>query len=130
MQSEHMSAETWWAGICSSSPLSILASDVLNMPASTASTERTFSTHGFIHSAKRNRLTVERAGKLAYIKHNHSLLNNSDRSIRKSNSNIDCVEENEGDRVRFLSDEFSFEPEFADEDGTGSENEKENQSED
>ncbi|KAH9645083.1 hypothetical protein HF086_005628 [Spodoptera exigua] len=39
-------------------------------------TERTFSIHGNIHSLKRNRLTTERAAKLAYISYNWNLLHN------------------------------------------------------
>jgi len=36
--------------------------------------ERTFSSYGNIHTAKRNRLTNDRAGKLVYINHNLRLL--------------------------------------------------------
>lgn len=32
---------------------------------------------GFIHSAKRNRLTVDRTAKLTYIAHNHKLFSES-----------------------------------------------------
>nr|XP_022910916.1 uncharacterized protein LOC111421956 [Onthophagus taurus] len=75
-----MSGPVWWAGICSSFKISRLAVDILNLPSSTAATERTFSTYGFIHRQRRNRLTVERAGKLTYIAHNYNLLNEDDHS--------------------------------------------------
>ncbi|KAI4458574.1 hat family c-terminal dimerization region [Holotrichia oblita] len=54
--------------------------DILNLPSSTAAIERTFSTYGFINRQRRNRLTVERAGKLTYIAHNYNLLNEEDHS--------------------------------------------------
>ncbi|KAF0692783.1 Zinc finger BED domain-containing protein 4, partial [Aphis craccivora] len=64
---------TWWKGICSSSKLSQIAIAILSCPPTSASTERSFSTYGLIHTAKRNRLTNERAAKLVYIKHNLKL---------------------------------------------------------
>lgn len=44
IKSEKLPGTTWWNGICSSTKLSILAVDILTLPASTAATERTFST--------------------------------------------------------------------------------------
>ncbi|KAI4458359.1 ribonuclease h-like superfamily [Holotrichia oblita] len=73
-----MSGPVCWTGICSSSKISRFAVDILNLPSSTAAIERTFSTYGFIHRQRRNRLTVERAGKLTYIAHNYNLLNEED----------------------------------------------------
>lgn len=64
---------TWWKGICCSSKLSQIAIAILSCPPTSASTERSFSTYGLIHTAKRNRLTNERAAKLVYIKHNLKL---------------------------------------------------------
>lgn len=64
---------TWWKGICSSSKLSQIVIAILSCPPTSASTERSFSTYGLIHTAKRNRLTNERAAKLVYIKHNLKL---------------------------------------------------------
>ncbi|KAK9728734.1 hAT family C-terminal dimerization region [Popillia japonica] len=75
-----MSGPVWWAENCSSSKISRLAVDILNLPSSTAATERTFSTYGFIDRQRRNRLTVKRAGKLTYIAHNYNLLNKEDHS--------------------------------------------------
>ena len=44
------------------------------MPSSSAATERTFSTRGFIHRKLRNSLTNERASRLTYIKQNYTLM--------------------------------------------------------
>ncbi|CAG5013786.1 unnamed protein product [Parnassius apollo] len=65
----------WWKGICGSSQLSIVALRVLTAPCTSAATERSFSTQGFIHSAKRNRLTSERAAKITFLSYNWNLLN-------------------------------------------------------
>ncbi|KAK9695537.1 hypothetical protein QE152_g32507 [Popillia japonica] len=75
-----MSGPVWWTGICSSSKISRLAIDIVNLLSSIATTETTFSTYKFIHRQRRNRLTVERAGKLTYIAHNYNLLNEEDHS--------------------------------------------------
>lgn len=71
---EKVDAIVWWKGICFGSKLSRVAVDILSMPPTTAATERSFSTYGLIHSAKRNRLTVDRAGNLTYVAHNLKLL--------------------------------------------------------
>ncbi|KAL0842168.1 hypothetical protein ABMA28_014340 [Loxostege sticticalis] len=73
---QNMSALTWWKGICKNKPLSKVALCLLTAPCTSAATERTFSVHGNIHSIKRNRLTTERAAKLAYISYNWNLLHN------------------------------------------------------
>lgn len=70
-----VSASTWWNGLCPSTHLSKVATRILLLPATSAACERTFSTYGNTHTAKRNRLTNERAGKLVYIRHNLKLLN-------------------------------------------------------
>ena len=66
-----LSAYIWWKGMCSSRKnLSTVAARILQMPATSAAVERSFSTYGNIHSARRNRLTSERAGKLVYVSQN------------------------------------------------------------
>jgi hypothetical protein len=67
---EHVLPHVWWTGVCSTRALSVVASRILNMPASSAACERSFSAYGNIHTAKRNRLTNETAGKLVYVYHN------------------------------------------------------------
>ncbi|XP_047146123.1 uncharacterized protein LOC124818995 [Hydra vulgaris] len=65
----------WWKGLCSFTELSKVASRILQLPASSAACERSFSTYSNIHSAKRNRLTTVRAGKLVLISQNLKLEN-------------------------------------------------------
>ncbi|XP_063907445.1 uncharacterized protein LOC135125715 [Zophobas morio] len=90
---------TWWSGLCSTSKISTMAADILSLPSSTAATERTFSRYATIHTAKRNRLTVERAGKLTFIAHNIQLgkskskLNHAASSISNEDDDIDNNED-------------------------------------
>lgn len=65
-----ISSLTWWKGICNSSKLLTIAIAILECAPTSASTERSFSTYGLVHTVKRNRLTNEQAAKLVYIKHN------------------------------------------------------------
>lgn len=60
----------WWATMCPGKNLQVFANKILNLPTSSASCERSFSTQKDIHSVKRNRLTNERAGKLVFVKYN------------------------------------------------------------
>lgn len=66
----------WWGGICGSIELAKIGQAILQLPATSAATERTFSTFGATHTAKRNRLLVARAMKLAYVKHNLKITEN------------------------------------------------------
>jgi len=61
---------TWWKGICTSSKISSIAVAILECSPTSASTERSFSTYGIVHTERRNRLTNDRTSKLVYIKHN------------------------------------------------------------
>ena len=65
---------TYWQALKKCSPLADLAIKILLMPSSSAATERTFSTRGFIHRKLRNSLTNERASRLTYIKQNYTLM--------------------------------------------------------
>ncbi|KAF2903519.1 hypothetical protein ILUMI_02665 [Ignelater luminosus] len=69
----NISPVTFWKGICTEFPLRFVAEVVLTMPATSAATERRFSSYGNIHSKKRNRLSVKRAGMLTYVNHNLKL---------------------------------------------------------
>ena len=60
--------------MCSSRSLSVVGFRIMQLPATSAAVEKTFSTYGNIQSAKRNRLTVECAGKLVYISQNVLLI--------------------------------------------------------
>lgn len=64
----------WWKGVCGATELSKLAVRFLELPATSAACERTFSTYGGVHTLKRNRLTNDRAGKLVYISQNLKLI--------------------------------------------------------
>jgi len=81
---------TWWTGICSNTELSRIAEAILSCPPTSASVERSFSVLGNIHSAKRNKLTTQRAGRLAFISHNMKLHHDfiSTRSQKTGNSSL------------------------------------------
>ncbi|XP_050506147.1 uncharacterized protein LOC126884257 [Diabrotica virgifera virgifera] len=53
----------WWSGLCSNTALSKLAIRFLELPATSAACERSFSSYSGIHTNKRNRLTNTRASK-------------------------------------------------------------------
>jgi len=65
----------WWFSYSAQAPN--LAARVLSQPISSSSTERLWSTYGYIHSAKWNKLNVKTADKLVYIHHNLRLLSMS-----------------------------------------------------
>ena len=64
----------WWKGMCSLTELSKVANGILNLPPTSASVERSFSCHSYIHSPDCNRLTTDRAAKLVFG-HNLTLEN-------------------------------------------------------
>ena len=69
---KNVSPHTWWQNIDpSGSELDRSTRDVIaNLHMSVASSalvERIFSTFGFVHSAVRNRLGIEKAGKLVFL---------------------------------------------------------------
>lgn len=123
---DHVLPHVWWTGVCCSrKALSVVASRILNMPASSAACERSFSSYGNIHTAKRNRLLNETAGKLVYVYHNlkHTEIADSQEVISLHDdfqeseipeNNTSCYEEPEEDdeaEVAELSSdsELSFE---------------------
>lgn len=67
----------WWKVICRKMKLSKIAEKILSLPATSAATERSFSTQGWIHSKKRNKLTNERVQKISYILYNMKLFGNN-----------------------------------------------------
>ncbi|KAF2903685.1 hypothetical protein ILUMI_02480 [Ignelater luminosus] len=50
----NISPVTFWKGICTEFPLRFVAEEVLTIPATSAATERSFSSYGNIHTKKRN----------------------------------------------------------------------------
>ncbi|XP_074100402.1 uncharacterized protein LOC141528314 [Cotesia typhae] len=70
----------WWKVVCRKMSLSKVAEKILSLPATSAATERSFSTQGWIHSKKRNKLTNERVKKITYISYNMKLFANQKNS--------------------------------------------------
>ncbi|XP_050500363.1 uncharacterized protein LOC126880510 [Diabrotica virgifera virgifera] len=64
----------WWSGLCSNTALSKLAIRFLELPATSAACERSFSSYSGIHTNKRNGLTNTRASKIGYVAHNLKLM--------------------------------------------------------
>jgi hypothetical protein len=73
----------WWRGLKGTCVLADVAVRILGAPVTSAATERTFSTFSWIHCKKRNRLTTERAGQIAYLSHNWNLLNKTPKSKKE-----------------------------------------------
>ena len=62
-----MSPVIWWNAYFSNQETTKMAIRILRLPATTAAAERSFSCYSNIHSAKRNRLSNDRASKLVYV---------------------------------------------------------------
>ena len=60
----------WWNGYCTNQELSKIGGRLLKLPWTTAAVERFFSCYSNIHTAKRNRLTNDRASKLVFVSQN------------------------------------------------------------
>ena len=87
-KNERIPSITFWKGICTQFPLRIVAEAILAMPATSAATERSFSSYGGIHSKKRNRLTNKRAGMLTYVSHNLKLVASDSSGLDESSSSL------------------------------------------
>lgn len=87
---------SWWLAMCKKTELKNLAVAILALPPSSAATERSFSTYAFIHNARRNRLTVRRAGMLTYVAHNLKLLR---RDSSQSNLTLSLTPENDAKSI-------------------------------
>lgn len=83
-----------------------IALNILQLSATSAPTERSFSAQGRIHSKPKNRLLTERAAKLTFIAFNSTTLlrkpNNKFDDILKQAENV--VDEKDDDDESFLSD--------------------------
>jgi hypothetical protein len=89
----HMDPITWWGFHGGDSiHLSTLATRLLSQVASSSSTERNWSTYGFIHSVKRNRLGAGKAEDLVYVHSNLRLLSHSTPEYKKGPSRMWDVE--------------------------------------
>eukprot|EP00253_Pinus_taeda_P026903 PITA_26903 len=80
----HMDPITWWGFHGGDSTyLSTLATRLLSQVASSSSAERNWSTYGFIHSVKRNRLGAAKVEDLVYVHSNLRLLSHSTSEYKK-----------------------------------------------
>ena len=73
MKSTNVNVMQWWNLYSGKLALADIASGLLSINPTTATTERSFSTFKLIQSAKRKRLLNEKAGKLVYLCHNLKL---------------------------------------------------------
>jgi len=68
--SQHISASTWWKGLCGSEALAPVASIILQIPPTSATSERNWSLFGNTHTKVCNRLTNAWVEKLVAIRAN------------------------------------------------------------
>ncbi|KAG7501421.1 angiopoietin-1 isoform X1 [Solea senegalensis] len=73
---QHVSASTWWKGLCSSEPLSAIASAILQIPPTAGACERLWSR--FCSTKIEGSFTADRAQKLVAVQANLNLLEPSD----------------------------------------------------
>ena len=66
----NVSPVSCWNGYCTNQELSEIAGGLLKLPSTTAAVEQSFSCYRNIHTAKRNRLTTDRASKLVFASQN------------------------------------------------------------
>lgn len=76
--SQNVTPVVWWKGIIGhNNQLSKVAVKILSVPATSASTERTFSTFSAVYTKKRNKLTTPRKINLTCIAHYWRMRNNT-----------------------------------------------------
>jgi hypothetical protein len=89
----HMDPITWWGFHGGDRVhLSTLATRLLSQVVSSSSAERNWSTYGFIHSVKRNRLGAAKAEDLVYVHSNLRLLSHTSPEYKKGPSRMWDVE--------------------------------------
>ena len=77
----------WWSNYGSKLPmLQTLALKLLGQPCSSSCAERNWSTYGFIHCMRRNRITPKRAEDLVFVHSNLRLLSRRREEYIKGNS--------------------------------------------
>ncbi|XP_020255885.1 uncharacterized protein LOC109832844 [Asparagus officinalis] len=85
----HMDLKSWWVLYGPSTPnLQALAVKLLGQPCSSSCCERNWSTYGFIHSLKRNKLTPACAEDLVYVHTNLRLLSRSSKEYMEGESRM------------------------------------------
>ena len=93
-----MSPVAWRNAYFSNQETTKMAIRILGLPATTAAVERSFSCYSTIHSAKRNRLSNDRASKLVYVSLNLELLAQTKRN--HANKIIHTELEKSGDNAQ------------------------------
>ncbi len=78
--------------------LSSVAIKVLSIPATSAASERNWSTYNFIHSKLRNRMVIDRAEKLVYIYWNIRILRKLEMPLTVKELIKSCVNFNDLDK--------------------------------
>ena len=77
-----------WRGLRGTCNLANVAIRIVSAPVTSAATECTFSIFSWMHSEKRNRLSLEQAAKLTYRSYNWKLMNNQPKeNTKKSHLN-------------------------------------------
>lgn len=105
----------WWNLLKSRYPLlSSVAIKVLSIPASSAASERNWSTYNFIHSKLRNRMVVDRAEKLVYIYWNIRILRELEvpltvKELVKSGVRINELESDDEESDKEIDSDSNFE---------------------
>ena len=95
---EHISAATWWKGLCRSEAVSPIASVILQIPPTSALSERNWSLFGNTHTKTRNRLTNDRVEKLVAIRSNLKLFEpTEDKSTQVDSDDEIVVSSSESD---------------------------------
>lgn len=92
---QHVSASTWWKGLCSSEPLSAVASAILQIPPTTGACERLWSR--FCDARAQGSLSADGARKLLAVQANLKVLEPSDCEFAK-------LESEEDEKVSFQSE--------------------------
>ena len=63
----------WWNGCCGRKKLNKITGKFLRLPITSAAVERPFRCYSNVHTAKRNRLSNERAAKVVFVSQNMNL---------------------------------------------------------
>ena len=74
LKNQNFLASTWWTGLCKHAEMEKVASRNLELPATSAACERSFSVQGYVHSKKRNRFSHEHTEKLVFVHQNLKLI--------------------------------------------------------
>lgn len=103
---QHISASTWWKGLCGSEALAPVASIILQIPPTSAASECSWSLLGNTHTKVRNRLTNAREEKLVAIRANLRLFEpDTEPSWTRLDSDTEDEEESDMEDVNEVQEE-------------------------